>query len=494
MPIAAQRLEASHATLEALLLSGGDARLTVDPATGLNAYGCAPRPLGAMDDFSSSTASTISERGYARVEASWHRLSRRNGSFAFDALVEDARAELKSHLGLAPDEADIVFSSSGTDAQLLALFLARATLGGPPVSIMVGADQTGSGAAHAAAGRHFTDRGLSRKGDGVEGLYEGRRSIAIDFCDEQGRARTLAELDRIVTDAVAATIASGAPVLLQAMAASKLGWGAPSNACLEDLARRWPDRIRIVVDACQMRMGTARLQGHLARGHIVMATGSKFFCGPPFSGALLIPPVLREQMAAIGEVAPGLRAYSNAFDWPVGWGNVRAAFPSAPNIGQYLRWEAALEEMRAYRAVPLVFRTFALRRFAEALSEMIAKSSWLISVAEGARDPDPLRDAEFAVPTIFSFMPRNVQGPLSRAQCAGLYRLVHRDRCRIGQPVSVGAGSAALRISSSARLVTRSWSGNPAVAIARLHGEIAKAEAVVERLARMARDVPQAMP
>ena len=115
------------------------------------------------------------------------------------------------------------------------------------------------------------------------------------------------------------------------------------------------------------------------------------------------------------------------------------------------------------------------------------------------RDPDPLRDGEFTVPTIFSFMPANSAGPLSRAQCAALYELLQDRgetrrpdgrRCRVGQPVAFGADAAVLRMSSSARLVTRAWSGNPATAIARLQAEITQAEGVVERLAHLARDFP----
>src|ERR1700735_89790 len=69
---------------DALLLSGGDARLTLNPTSGLNIYGCAPRPRGDVDDFSSSTASSISTRAYARAETSWHRISR-GGADAVDA-------------------------------------------------------------------------------------------------------------------------------------------------------------------------------------------------------------------------------------------------------------------------------------------------------------------------------------------------------------------------------------------------------------------------
>ena len=315
---AAQRLKADNDPIfDALLLSGGDARLALDPTSGLNIYGCAPRPRGDVDDFSSSTASSISTRGYARAETSWHRISHGSPD-AVDDLVQEAREELKAYFELT-NEVDIVFTTSGTDAQLLTLFLVRALLGAPLVSVIVGADQTGSGTAYTGRGLHFTDRHTIRKGDEVEGLAEGVSSIAIPFCDGQGNSRTLADLDEAVTEAVEIAIAGGSNVLLQAMASSKLGWAAPSRACLQSLARRWPDKVRVIVDACQMRVSPACLREYLGQGYIVLATGSKFFCGPPFSGALLIPAALRSAIAGIGDIAPGLSDYGSKFDWPSCW-------------------------------------------------------------------------------------------------------------------------------------------------------------------------------
>ena len=49
-----------------LLASGGDARLLLDPITRLNDYGCRPFPRPEAFTFASSTATSISERGYRR--------------------------------------------------------------------------------------------------------------------------------------------------------------------------------------------------------------------------------------------------------------------------------------------------------------------------------------------------------------------------------------------------------------------------------------------
>ena len=118
-------------------------------------------------------------------------------SNAFDDRVEASRDALRVHLGLT--EAEIVFSPSGTDAQLQALFLVRAILGTTLATIIVGADQTGSGTAHTSCGRHFSDRtslGVDvQKGASITGLYEGVRSVDVPFCDATGHLRSDREMD-----------------------------------------------------------------------------------------------------------------------------------------------------------------------------------------------------------------------------------------------------------------------------------------------------------
>jgi hypothetical protein len=53
--------------LDRLLGCGGDPRLSIDPASGLNGYGCQPFPCPGTLSFASSTATSISERAYDRA-------------------------------------------------------------------------------------------------------------------------------------------------------------------------------------------------------------------------------------------------------------------------------------------------------------------------------------------------------------------------------------------------------------------------------------------
>ncbi len=297
---------------------------------------------------------------------------------AFDARVEAMRVELKACLGLSRSKADVVFSPSGTDSQLQALFLTRARLGPAVTTIIVAADQTGSGTINTARGCHFSAATANgsrvRKGEPIAGLAPSVSSIALRLFDEAGDIRPQAASDAMVLDAVESAIANGSHVLLQVMDSSKFGWRAPSAQCLEEISRRWPDQVQIVVDACQMRLGRTRLRKYLDRGYLVLITGSKFFTGPPFSGALLVPSALAPDFDTTGDIAPGLLEYTSRSDWPKSWPVLRSRFPIRANFGQWLRWEAALEEIRAYYSVPDEFRQMALTAFGEGVEWIIASS------------------------------------------------------------------------------------------------------------------------
>ncbi|MFL6808535.1 MAG: hypothetical protein ACJ8FD_05950 [Bradyrhizobium canariense] len=477
------RLRDLFTPLDTLLASGGDPRLALDPNDRVNAYGCAASPEPELWNFASATASTISQRAYDRAalarEELMHKCLFDEVEIAFDARCEDMREELRGHLALS-SRIDVVFSPSGTDSQLHALFVARAVLGAAPVTIVVGADQTGSGTPHTARGHHFstmTAGGMAVRKDGaVTGLAGD--SIAVPLIDMASGIAMRTEADAAVLRAVEASLAQGRRVLLQIMDSSKLGWRAPSEACLDEIARRWPRKVQIVVDACQARLGRRRLRAYLDRGYMVLITGSKFFGGPAFSGALLLPKGLSRSIDRTGGIAPGIFDYAGRCDWPVAWTTLRSRFERRPNFGQWLRWEAALAEIGSYYGVPGAFRARMLAELAAGIDSMIALSPSLRAVPT-AIEKSGADDEEFAQATIFPFTLLRGGKPVSIAETSAVHRALARDlaeeisgsaadrqvaaqRCLVGQPVRLerqdGAPQAVLRLCVGARLVTEAWS------------------------------------
>jgi hypothetical protein len=499
------------APLDRLLSSGGDPRLTINPASGLNEYGCQPFPCPDTLSFSSSTATSISQRAYDRAQNAREALMQSAIAVgieaAFDQRIEAMRDELRACLGLSRANTDVVFSPSGTDSQLQALFLTRTLLGPTLTTVVVAADQTGSGTVNTARGCHFSAETASgnrvRKGEPIEGLAHSVDSIALRLFDETGQARSQTASDSLVFGAVERSVASGSSVLLQVMDSSKFGWRAPSDQCLDEIAARWPGQVQIVVDACQMRLGRARLRKYLDRGYLVLITGSKFFTGPPFSGALLVPSALADDLEAATDIASGLLEYNSRSDWPRNWPNLRSYFPIRSNFGQWLRWEAALEEITSYYRVPDEFRLMALTTFGKGVERIIASSPSLGLLPPQQRSGDTGGDEELAQRTIFPFVIRHGSGVRSLDDCRALYRALARGAashvsadpvnaaklCLIGQPVALGCDerhpAAALRISASARLVSEAWSSDEETARRNLQRGIDHVGTAVAKLEKL---------
>lgn len=90
--------------LERLLGCGGDPRLRISPASGVN-DGCQPFPCPDTLSFASSTATSISQRAYEAAGRARDSLMRSAIAIgidaAFEARIEAMRDELKACLGLS---------------------------------------------------------------------------------------------------------------------------------------------------------------------------------------------------------------------------------------------------------------------------------------------------------------------------------------------------------------------------------------------------------
>ncbi|MCQ8278476.1 hypothetical protein NFI95_08420 [Acetobacteraceae bacterium KSS8] len=486
---------------ETLMAEGGDARLAVDPATGLNHYGCSHRPRPWAVTFASSTASSLSERGFGGAEASRRRmaLAALDGiaQAALAAECEAVRAGIAAHYGLPPGCA-VVLAASGTDLEMAALALCSLPREGeivarPVSNVLLAPEETGTGVPMAASGRHFAnDTALGRvvtKNALVEGFPDDTRVLSVAIRDADGRLLPREAVDADCTRIVEAEAAEGRTVLLHRLDLSKTGLLAPGMGCIERMQARLGDRLELVVDACQARLDASRIRDSLDRGWMVMVTGSKFFTGPPFCGALLLPPAIAARLDGPHSLPRGLADYGGASDWPPGARAVPC--PPGANAGMVLRWQAALMEMEAFRSVPQETARQLVDRFVAGVDAAIACSPDVVAVEVPAPErPDtgegPCWDQ---VQTIRSFLvlepPRDgaERLPLDVAQARLVYRWLNADVTRalpptatledralarllvhIGQPAPVGcdrlAGTdapgmaGALRISVGARLLS----------------------------------------
>ena len=487
------------ATTDALLVQGGDGRLVLDPASGVNKYGCAPRPDPALADFGSSTASVISSQGHAAADALRERLQAeapKSHSAVYARELERVRGELTSLCGLdASSEVEVVFAASGSDLHLLVRELVGGTPAAPLLCLGVEPQETGSGVPVALEGRHFSDR--AALGESViQGCAIGPGGgsyIAIASRKADGRLREVAVIEAELDALCLHASKTGRRVLLTVADVSKTGLISPDLHTVLALRRRFPNTLEVLIDACQFRLSDATLRAYLDNDLMVAVTGSKFLTGPIFCGALFVPPATAQRLRG-RLLRPALRPYSARAEWPKGW-FAGKALSDVANNGLLLRWEAALAELRAFRALGEDQVDAFTTRFAEAIQVRLAEDARFEPLAVRPLDRDAIGAPEGwdRTPTIFPFLLREQyrtkNAPfLSVATTDSVYRALmvggieEAMRARLGQPVSCGerdgAPISALRICNSARVIVEG--------VADPEGVINRALAVLDQTAQIA--------
>lgn len=432
-----------------ILTTGGDSRIMLSPETGFNKYGCPPFPEPEVFSFGSVTASTISAKGFASVERLYGRLS---DSAKFEPPhttyvreLERVRAELVSLCELQTIPGlEIIFAASGTDAHLFAAQLVRKN-DSPLTVITLEPEETGSGVPAALCGKIIK----------TESAIE---VIAVHAREKDGNLRAQSTIDAEIELHATANIKSERNVLLVLTDVSKTGLIFPSIKCVTDLHKKFPAKVDVLVDACQLRLGSQALRAYLEQDFLVAITGSKFITGPAFSGALLVPKTLAQKFRS--KVLPSeLGLYSAAADWPKDW-DMQNIFPATANYGLLLRWEAALEELRAFHALSSSAIKSFVQDFHAAISERIASDNAFEPLPTDKLNRNSVTEGWDAIPTIFPFLLcRNGKELLNREETKRVYELMGKDpqRCQIGQPVACGTRNgipiSALRLCNSARLI-----------------------------------------
>lgn len=421
---------------EVLLSLGGDDRQLIDWSTGVNTYGIAPSPTPWTSSFSSCTASAPSARAFDAAI----RLRR---LLIEAALADDLDRTIAAHYAVMrkmllaalgankTDGVEVVFTPSGTDAELVPLLVALST-GDMVNSIVVGQHEIGSGSIHATAGRHFCSRLPSGEqvaaGQPVDGIDGSRVIIStVDVRDDNGNMLVPDALERQVEDAIVRH--SEYRALVHVVEGSKTGIRLPRAETVQRWRQRFGDHIDVVVDAAQMRIDQHTTVAHLRNGAMVIVTGSKFFGGPPFAGAVLLPSSLSGRLARGQALPQGVGGYLAKAEVPESLHDLHDVARPGLNAGLLVRWEAALAEVRSFHNSSPEIRDEILRLFAAGLRRILEQTS-RISLVESPYTSIPSHDDRGLddLPTIFTFLVDDTDGqPLGKAQADNVCRLLARD-------------------------------------------------------------------
>ena len=434
------------------LASGGDSRIWPDPSSGRNHYGTRTTPAPDEISFASTTASNVSPEGFAAAEMALGQLCGWKGlTKAPSTWFDEIRARLRGALGIPG--AEVVLAASGTDAEIITLCLAAGLSRRPLTNIFIAPDETGAGIPLAASGRHYADqtamavavpRGALMAGFG-DGQVEAR---AVVIRNDDGSAKSASDINIAAAIAIEQELRRGRNVLLHVLDTSKVGVSAVTRDAALALMQAAPGRVRIVVDACQLRCSFSQIKEDLGNGFMVMVTGSKLAGGPAFCGAVLLPPAVANEVSALPALPAGLADYSAVLDWPA---TLQAClgfkFKSHANIGLGLRWVAGLDAIEAVAAVNIGDQSLIIDHFAR---EVHARASQ-------AKNLRPFCDEEGRLHQ------RSIVSLTVHEECGALASLGEAQRltramrcadespiCHLGQPVKVGSRTV-VRLAPSAR-------------------------------------------
>lgn len=473
---------------EYLLMAGGDLRLNIDEIDLLNKYGCRPFPRPEAFTFASSTATSVSNFAFDKSDKARSILIKESLKNGFKNTAIDFSESLKNSIKKIfklSDACEIIFSPSGTDSSLQVAAITQIITDKEITHILVASDETGSGVPAALKGCHFENNTAlnfpAKKGDKIAGFRD-VDLIKIPLRDENGQLKSTPQLDAEVFNAISRTNQLGKHIVLHVMDHSKLGYQSPSEDMLEKLHLLQDLSLQVIVDAAQLRLDPSDIQNYLQKGYIVSITGSKYFTGPPYSGALIFPECVSKLVKSVKNNLPeGLNKYYNHSDWPVSWfcsNDLSDGF----NYGSNMRWKAAIVEMERYYRTPILYRNMGIEMFCNFVEDSITEAPFLTLLCADENNENPYQTKEFGIRnirTIFPFFILKDKEVLTVAQVKKLYVLLNTDisnqfedasleiirlaaqKCHIGQAVNVmfnnDVQSAVLRISLGARVISESW-------------------------------------
>jgi len=441
-------------SLDALLTSGGDDRLSVDESMGLNKYGCSPYPEGVAP-YSFTTASSISMGAYMHVAALFNDLQEFADADFYDWAAlrfKNIKSRLVKTYGI-PEKNKFFFGASGTDLELVALCICAASEEKLVHNIVVGAEETGSGIKYVSKGQYYESRTVLGKRVEVGASIPGFEKIVgtgshVAIREADGNERSSKAVIEDITKAVEISLSKNQRPLIHLVHRSKTGLIQPQHEELQGALEQYSGMYDVVVDACQGRISTKKINRYLQNGFMVLYTGSKFFGGPPFSGVLMVPDsctLLSPQSAPAG-----LAHFFTETEF-IDLKNIDGLCSSKINLGLILRWEAALYEIEQYFSIDRDACTKVVDTFCDAVERFTEKSS-LFNVLD-SRDlsikPSQVESDPLDMDSIYTFEivpPLDYGIRLEYAVALEVYHSLNQDISRLVPRAETGAASFRLRL------------------------------------------------
>ncbi len=357
-----------------LMTHGGDDRLLVCPEKKVNKYLTAPIPTNDIISRSSSTTSFPTHEAFYKTEKLRNDLIvatiENKLNHMFTSCMHKVRTNITRELDLSSDT-HVIVTPSGTTSEIVFNLLALARYDKQQnkkisnhnyphiLNIVTAAGEVGSGSALAASCKHFSP--LVPRGSTVpnKSLINGVPEHAIEMLELPGRNKHSGKLEnekeleekikKILDEAITQ---KNQIAILHFVDASKTGYATPTLAFTKRMKERYGQSLIIVVDAAQIRCKKSMLQEYLDNDFCVFITGSKFFAGTSFCGAVLLPENESHEFKDNNLTVPeGFGDYLTQSDITPKLTSLAQKLPGWKNAGLLLRWTVALHNMHMFNTL-----------------------------------------------------------------------------------------------------------------------------------------------
>lgn len=415
--------------VEDVIATGGDERIELRE-NGLNKYFVNPVQYKGVFNRGSCTCNVLTDGGYEAAQKILDRLD----TESYDALRRDQEKRFRELIEFGDgDRFQIFYSPSGSDLSYYPILFARLIHPDKDIySVLTAPEELGTGSIVAMAGKFFAEK--NQFGDAIPTgeLVDPAIKItqkSFSARDDNGhiidhRNAILKELKKVHKDHA---------VLSNLVIGSKSG--IYDNVAIVPSA---PDGVMWVVDMCQFRATKSLVHELIDLNCMVQITGSKFYGGPPFCGAILIPNDIIAQVKYWDPeiIKPFARIFSK-YDMPASLPELRNQFPEYNNYGLLARWEVAMSEIEKLS----VYKTYSVLSSISKWNEFV-----MGQLIENNQYFEPMPDQDITNKTIISFRCKHQDGRfLSDEELRHLHKTLTLgkfdgfgngvDRVIIGQPV-----------------------------------------------------------
>lgn len=418
---------------EAMITHGGDERIDI-LENGLNRYNVNPVQTKSVLNRSSCTCSPLTPDAYRAAK----KLHEKLDPNTFDLTLKkhsDTIKELLNYDGF--DRFDVFFAPSGSDLCYYQLLFSRLIHPDKDIfNFITCPEEIGSGSNLALSGRYFSNRNqFGTKVPKYSKLDESLDVECLSFPARDTRGRIIDHKKELIeaifnktgTHAINANLVIGSKS------------GIENNITI---ISETPDNVLWTVDLCQFRASKKTINGLIGMNCCVMITGSKFYQGPPFSAALLVPKTISNKFNnyEFNTISPFGNIFSK-HDIPSEFEKLRMHLPDYRNYGLLLRWEAAIAEMKP----------FATLNQHEVITAIDKWNTHITNRLEDSHHFSLMPDQHTTNKTIISFRARSKEGSfLNHEKLLTLYNIIGQRKYEIfgesvsflfGQPVKYGEKS-----------------------------------------------------